>query len=436
MILLSDEDFEVPWYESPALNDVVGLMGARAMQGIMNTFSGNRIFGGKTGVTTVAIELGKRLDEGEKRLLIIADSFTKRFCEDVFPDFEDNGFEIKVWSGVEPEVPMYILDDGLQICNDFKPTVFLAVGGGSVLDAAKALWIVYEQPGINLMQIDILDNAVGLRRKVKALVAIPTTIGTGSEVTTAAIVTDTKRDPPKKISLTVDETLPDYVILDTKFVKTLPPFLIMATGLDALAHSLGAITSNWGSPLSDAINMVAIEEVLRYLPRLVKYGTKDEEALEHMQWAALLAGMGFNNAMPGIEHSLGHSFGAIMHVHHGLSVGMFCAQSVAWQAKVTEKWRKLGPLFGVREDKYSTRQEYLEAIVKAIQAFQRAMGGVASVKEITEPKITKADYQSKLEILARYSKEDAVTLTSYRPVGEINYRRMFEAAWDGEKLVY
>ncbi|MCK5046887.1 MAG: iron-containing alcohol dehydrogenase, partial [Candidatus Heimdallarchaeota archaeon] len=207
-------------------------------------------------------------------------------------------------------------------------------------------------------------------------------------------------------------------------------------GLDALAHSLGAITSNWGSPLSDAINMVAIEEVLRYLPRLVKYGTKDEEALEHMQWAATLAGMGFNNAMPGIEHSLGHSFGAIMHVHHGLSVGMFCAQSVAWQAKVTEKWRKLGPLFGVKEEKYSTRQEYLEAIVKAIQAFQRSMGGVASVKEITEPKITKADYQSKLEILARYSKEDAVTLTSYRPVGEINYRRMFEAAWDGEKLVY
>jgi alcohol dehydrogenase class IV len=210
----------------------------------------------------------------------------------------------------------------------------------------------------------------------------------------------------------------------------------MATGLDALAHSLGAITSNWGSPLSDAINMVAIEEVLRYLPRLVKYGTKDEEALEHMQWAATLAGMGFNNAMPGIEHSLGHSFGAVMHVHHGLSVGMFCAQSVAWQAKVTEKWRKLGPLFGVKEEKYSTRQEYLEAIVKAIQTFQRSMGGVASVKEITEPKITKADYQSKLEILARYSKEDAVTLTSYRPVGEKNYRRMFEAAWDGEKLVY
>jgi len=436
VIVLSDEDFEIPWYESPALNDVVGLMGARAMQGIMNTFSGNRIFGGKTGVNTVATELGKRLDDGEKRLLIIADSFTKRFYDDLAPDFEEHGFEIKVWDGVEPEVPMYVLDEGLKVCNNFKPTVFLAVGGGSVLDAAKALWIVYERPGISLHQIDILDNAVGLRRKVKALVAIPTTIGTGSEVTTASIITDTKRVPPKKISLSVDETLPDYVIIDTKFVKTLPPFLIMATGLDALAHSIGAITSNWSSPLSDAINMVAIEEILKYLPRLVKYGTKDLEALEHMQWAATMAGMGFNNAMPGIEHSLGHSFGAVMHIHHGLSVGMFSAQSVAWQAKVTEKWRKLGPLFGLKEEEYVSRQDYLEGIIKAIQSFQRAMGGVASVKELTKPKITKKDYESKLDILARYAKEDVCTLTSYRPVAEKDYRRMFEAAWDGENLVY
>ncbi len=433
---MSDEDFEIPWYESPALNDVVGLMGARAMQGIMNTFSGNRIFGGKTGTVSVATELGKRLDEGEKRLLIIADSFTKNFYDDIAPNFVEHGFEVKVWDGVEPEVPLDVLDKGLKICNEFKPTVFLAVGGGSVLDAAKALWIVYERPGINLLQIDILDNAVGLRRKVKALVAIPTTIGTGSEVTTASIITDTRRNPPKKISLSVDETLPDYVILDTKFVKTLPPFLITATGLDALAHSLGAITSNWGSPLSDAINMVAIEEILRYLPRLVKYGTKDLEALEHMQWAATLAGMGFNNAMPGIEHSLGHSFGAVMHVHHGLSVGLFSAQSVAWQAKVTEKWRRLGPLFGVKEGKYPKRQEFLEAIVKAIQAFQCSMGGVSSVKEITNPKITKIEYENKLDVLARYAKEDVCTLTSYRPVAEKDYRRMFEAAWDSEKLVY
>ncbi len=433
---MTKEDFEIPWYESPALNDVVGLMGARAMRGIMNTFNGNRIFGGKTGLLNVATELGKRFDEGDKRLLIIADSFTKTFYNRIAGVFENHGFEIEIWSGVQPEVPLDILDEGIQICNKFKPNVFLAVGGGSVLDATKALWIVYERPGINLLQIDILDNAVGLRRKVKALVAIPTTIGTGSEVTTASIITDTRRTPPKKISLSVDETLPDYVILDTQFVETLPPFLIMATGLDALAHSIGAITSNWGTPLSDAINIVAIKEVLQYLPRLVKYGTKDLEALEHMQWAATYAGMGFNNAMPGIEHALGHSFGAVMHVHHGLSVGMLSAQSVAWQAKVTEKWLELCTLFGVSKEKYSTRQELLEALIAAIQDFQRSVGGVASVKELDNPKISKVDYMSKLDILAKYAKEDVCTLTSYRPVSEKDYRRMFEAAWDGEKLVY
>ncbi|NHK32477.1 MAG: iron-containing alcohol dehydrogenase [Asgard group archaeon] len=433
---MDEEDFEIPWYESPALQDVVGLMGARAMQGIMNTFSGNRIWGGKTGLINVAAELGKRLDDEDKRLLIIADSFTKTFYDDIAPEFEEQGFDIEIWDGVQPEVPLDVLDEGLKICNEFKPRAFLAVGGGSVLDAAKALWIVYEQPDINLLQIDILDNAVGLRRKVKALIAIPTTIGTGSEVTTAAIITDTRRDPPKKISLSVDETLPDYVILDTQFVKTLPPFLIMATGLDALAHSLGAITSNWSNPLTDAINTTAIREILHYLPRLVKYGTKDLEALEHMQWAALYAGMGFNNAMPGIEHALGHSFGAVMHVHHGLAVGMFSAQSVAWQAKVTERWRALCPLFGLSEKDYFSRQELLKALVKKIQDFIRSVGGIAAVKEIDRPKIDKKDYESKLDIMALYAKEDVCTLTSYRPIEKKHYRQMFEAAWDGENLIF
>ncbi|NHJ49069.1 MAG: iron-containing alcohol dehydrogenase [Asgard group archaeon] len=433
---MADEEFEIPWYESPALKDVVGLMGARAMQGIMNTFSGNRVWGGKTGLLNVATELGKRFDDGDKRLLIIADSFTKTFYDTIAPFFEDEGFKVEMWSNVQPEVPLDVLEEGLQICNKFKPNVFLAVGGGSVLDCAKALWIVYEQPDSNLLQIDILDNAVGLRRKVRALIAIPTTIGTGSEVTTASIVTDTRRDPPKKISLSVDETLPDYVILDTQFVETLPPFLIMATGLDALAHSLGAITSNWSNPITDAINITAIREVLHYLPRLVKYGTKDLEALEHMQWAALYAGMGFNNAMPGIEHALGHSFGAVMHVHHGLAVGMFSPQSIAWQAKVTERWRALCPLFGLNEKEYSSRDELLKATVKAVQDFIHSIGGFTSVKEIQHPKIAKKDYESKLDIMAQYAEEDVCTLTSYRPVEKKHYRKMLEAAWDSEKLVF
>ena len=224
--------------------------------------------------------------------------------------------------------------------------------------------------------------------------------------------------------------------MDTEFVKTLPPFLIKATGLDAFTHSIGAFVSNWGSPFVDAINLTAIREVLQYLPRLVKFGTQDLEALEHMQWAATLAGMGFINAMPGIDHALGHSFGAVMHVHHGLSVGMFAAQSVAWQAKVTERWRDLCPLFGISLEKYSSRQALLEALTKAIQEFCRSVGGVAAVKEIDQPQINKKDYLNKLDILAEYADSDVCSLTSYRPINKEIYKQMFQAAWDGEKLIY
>ncbi|MBD3192775.1 MAG: iron-containing alcohol dehydrogenase [Candidatus Heimdallarchaeota archaeon] len=433
---MNKNEVETTWYESPALKGLVGLMGGRAMRGIMNQFRGNRIFGGKTGLMDVAEELGKRLEPNEKRLLIIADSFTQRFSKKIQPEFEQQGFEIRIWDGVKPEVPLDIIEEGVEICKEFKPTIFVAVGGGSVIDAAKVLWIAYERPEIDLLQIDVFSSVIGLRTKVIALVAIPTTIGTGSEVTTAAVVTDTRREPPKKISLSVDETLPDYVVLDTDFVKTLPPFLIKATGLDALAHSIGAYVSNWGSPFIDAINMTAIKEVLQYLPRLAKFGTKDLEALEHMQWAATLAGMGFINAMPGIDHALGHSFGAVMHVHHGLSVGMFAAQSVAWQAQVTERWRDLCPLFGIDQQKYSSRQELLEALVRAIQDFCRSIGGVAAVKEIEKPKITQEDYLKKIEVMAEYADSDVCSLTSYRPINKEIYKQMYQAAWDGEELIY
>ncbi|MEA2071861.1 MAG: iron-containing alcohol dehydrogenase [Asgard group archaeon] len=432
---MAKDEIEKTWYENPALKSMVGLMGARAMRGIMHQFRGNRIWGGKTGLESVAEELSKRLNPEDRRILIVADSFTKKFGKKIVPEFEKWGFSTQIWNEVEPEVPLNIVQKGVEVCQKFKPKVLLAVGGGSVIDAAKVLLIAYERPEQNLLQIDALSAILGLRKKIIALVAIPTTIGTGSEATTAAVVTNTRRDPPKKIGLSVDETLPDYVVLNTDFVKTLPPFLISATGLDAFSHSLGAYISNWETPLLDAINTTAIKEILTYLPRLVDFGTKDLEALEHMQWAATLAGLGFNNAVPGIEHALGHSFGAVMHVHHGLSVGLFCAQSLAWQAKVTDRWQNLCPLFGI-EVKRKSKKQLLDELIKAIQQFCRRVNGVAAVKEIKEPNISKTNYMNKIDTLADYAVTDICSLTSYRPIQKADYAKMFQAAWDSKELVF
>jgi alcohol dehydrogenase class IV len=302
------------------------------------------------------------------------------------------------------------------------------------MDTAKIVHIAYERPNLNLLNIDAVSGAIGLHKKARHLVAIPTTIGTGSEVTTAAIFNDTRREPHKKIAITCDDILPTMVILHPDFVKNLPPFLTMATGLDTLAHAMGAYVSNYNNALTSAINMTAIQETLHYLPRLVQYGSKDIEGWEHMQWAALMAGLGFSNAMPGIEHAMGHSFGALMHVHHGYSVGLFTPSSVAWQAKVTERWKDLCPILGVKIDGMP-RQKATEKFCESIQSFIRSIGGAAAVREVKNPVIEEYHYRENIHLMADYSLNDIAHLASYRPIKLHNYVEIFENLWDG-KLVY
>ncbi|NHJ05943.1 MAG: iron-containing alcohol dehydrogenase [Candidatus Heimdallarchaeota archaeon] len=431
---MSDEA-EKPWYEDPFIQEMMGLMGGRSMRSVMAGFKSNLIYSGENGIADAARYLDKSLYDNEKRILIIADSFTQKFSSIIEKGFSKYKFEFQIWDGAKPEVPYPTIEEGVKICEEFQPVVIMAIGGGSVMDTAKVVNIKYERPELNLLQIDVVSGAIGLHRKVKHLVAIPTTIGTGSEATTTAILNDTRREPHKKIGVTCDDILPSIVILHPDFVKNLPQFLIIGTGLDTFAHAMGAYVSNWNNPYTSAINLTAIKETIHYLPRLVKYGSKDLEAWEHMQWAALMAGLGFSNAMPGIEHALGHSFGALMNTHHGLSVGLFTPQSVAWQAKVTERWRNLCPLFDL-DIKGMPRQQALEALVHKIQGFIRKVDGAASVSEFKHPIIKKEDFQKAIPLMSEFALNDIAHLASYRPLKLHHYKKMFEAAWDSKKLVY
>jgi len=425
---------EIPWYEDKFIQSVMGIMGARSMRSIMAGFKGNLVFSGENGIGDAMKYLNNSLYDNEKRIFVITDDFTKKFVPKMEKAFSNTAFEFRVWNGVLPEVPYETIQEGVKICEFFQPTVFMAIGGGSVMDTAKIVNIAYERPEINLLNIDAVSGSIGLHRKVKHLVAIPTTIGTGSEVTTAAILNDTRRTPHKKIGITSVDILPTMVILHPDFVKNLPPFLIMGTGLDTFAHAMGAYVSNYNNPLTSAINLTAIKETLHYLPRLTKYGSKDVESWEHMQWAALMAGLGFSNAMPGIEHALGHSFGAIMEVHHGYSVGLFTPSSIAWQAKVTERWRNLCPLFDVKTEGLS-RQKAIEELCNSIQSFIRSVGGAAAVNEVKNPVIDEKHYRKNIPVMAEYSLNDIAHLASYRPLKISDYMNIYESLWDG-KLVY
>ncbi|MFX1593988.1 MAG: iron-containing alcohol dehydrogenase, partial [Promethearchaeota archaeon] len=241
------------WYESQLIKDLMPILGARAVRGLETNFFLSRIYTGKSALLKVARYLEATISKEERKALIITDSFTKKFVRNLEDFLELINMDYSVWSGVLPEVPISTIDEGAKVCEEYNPKVIIAIGGGSVMDTAKMVLVKYEKPEQNLFMIlPSIGAALGLRQKIKYLIAIPTTAGTGSEIATAALITDTSRDPPKKIEVVHEELLADIAILDPEFVKDLPPFLTMATGLDALAHAMGSFTTNWGNPYFDA----------------------------------------------------------------------------------------------------------------------------------------------------------------------------------------
>ncbi|MFX1456652.1 MAG: iron-containing alcohol dehydrogenase [Promethearchaeota archaeon] len=424
---------KIPIYELDMVKNLISaVLGRAPAQILMGSFRTAQLYYGINALNQISGFLEPKLDKEERRVLIITDDFTEKYASQVIEVLSTIEAESKVWAGVKPEGPIDTIEAAAEVCKEFKPTVFIAIGGGSVMDSAKAIMIRYEKPDANFNHIIGLEP-LGLRKKVKYLIACPTTSGTGSEVTSAAMLTDISRDPPKKLAVSHSEIIPDVAILHTDFVKDMPPFLTMATGLDALAHSAGAYVSSWGGPLNDALNIAAIKEILRYLPRAYKYGAKDLEAREKMQFATTMAGMGFSNSKVGLDHGLGHSFGKIFNVHHGFSVGLFLPYTVAYTAKISDRWKDLCPVFGVISEG-KERKELLTALLQAIKDFIHSMGGAVCVKEMKNPVISREDYMDKIDLLASYAEKDAVDLLAPRWMYKETYKRIFEYAWDGRDI--
>ena len=421
------------WYESQTVKDMMALMGGKALRGVMSNYFSSRIYKGKVGLLQVSNYLKAMFEKEDRRALIICDSFTQKYAKKVTEYLDLIEMEYKIWPGAEPEVPIPTIAVGAQVCEEFKPQVIIALGGGSVMDTAKMVMIKYEEPTKNIFNILPYFGSIGLRRKFRFFIAIPTTSGTGSEVSSAAVLTDMDRNPPKKLEVMSDEFPADITILDTDFVKDMPPKLTAGTGLDALSHAMGSYVSNWGSPYIDSVNITAMKEIVKFLPRAYKYGAKDIEARDHMHMAALMAGIGFGNTIPGIDHALGHSAGKIFRFHHGIAVGLFLPYSVEFQAKVTDRWQDLCPIFNISVEN-KPRKELLKELMEKLKEFIHSIDLPTSFRELRKPDITKQDYMSKLDLLVSYAEDDAVSLTSYRPINTELFKKIFEYAWEGKAI--
>lgn len=292
----------------------------------------------KPGCLSKALEELKHVYD-RKRVLIVTDKFlfTSGMAEKIVAPLQRLGIQTEIYSNVAPDPTLACAEEIVSVCKFFMPDTIIALGGGSPMDAAKIAWVMYEHPEVSFedMAMDFMD----IRKRVisfpkmgeKAmLVCVPTTAGTGSEVTPFAIITD-QRDGTK-YPITDYELMPNMAIIDSDLMLNIPKGLTRASGIDALTHCMEAYASMYATPFSDAMAKEGIAEIFKYLPRAYHNGATDPEAREHMAHAATIAGIAFANAFLGIDHSLGHKLGAYHHLPHGICVSLMLDEVMKFNA--------------------------------------------------------------------------------------------------------
>ena len=422
---------ENAWYERPMVRNLVMKFTASAFTGYHAPIVSPKIvFRGNNSLNDFVNHIGNFLKPEEKRVLIVADKDIRKYGEFVADKLQKlKGIDSKIFDHIIPDAPKFTIMEGVEMCKEYDPKIIITIGGGSAMDTAKMIHLLYEVPKINLNNA-MTPSWFGLRKKVYATAAIPTTSGTGSETTPLSVITDTDRDPPKKTIVYAYELCNDFVVLYPEFTMSMPPYLTMGTGMDALAHAMGAYVLTRSSEYSDIHNLKVTEMVLKYLPRAVKRG-KDIQAREKMQMASYIAGVGFGNVSGGIEHSLGHQLGAMFHVHHGVSVALYLCSSIAYQSKTTNKFIDLAKIFHIQTEKRKPDEILRELLIK-IQNFMKSINCPLNVKELERPKINLEEYTTKIDLMTDYAFNDICTLFSSRPLSEKEIRPMFEIAYENK----
>ena len=298
----------------------------------------------KRGCLPVALEELKNV-MNKKRVFIVTDTFLfeNGYTKVITDKLNEMGIEHTTFSNVAPDPNLACAKEGANLMSEFKPDCIIAVGGGSSMDAAKIMWVLYEH-----LEADFLDMAMrfmDIRKRVYTFpkmgekayfIAVPTSAGTGSEVTPFAVITD--ESTGVKYPLADYELLPNMAIVDSDMMMNAPKGLTSASGIDALVHSIEAYASMMATEFTDSMALEAIKLIFKYLPRAYEKGAEDPEAREKMAHAATLAGMAFANAFLGIAHSMGHKLGAFHHLPHGVTVALVLNEVMKFNAsEVPEK---------------------------------------------------------------------------------------------------
>jgi alcohol dehydrogenase class IV len=417
------------WFENPVLKALAPLALSSSVKGLNTIFNTPKMFIGSNvfpeglvvGPTTMDT-IGPRCPK--KKAFIVTDEFSKRFASKALRFLESGGFKVEMWAGCQPEAPIEVVTECAHAIKNFEPDLIMAVGGGSVIDSAKAAWLLYERPDItDLRMISPLDK-LNLRQKA-LMAAVPTTAGTGSECTGAAVLHDTAVH--RKIPIAHDELVPDFAILVPEFTMTMPPKLTAGTGLDVLSHAMDAVTTPAGNEFTTPLALQAIEMVFKWLPRAYKNG-QDREARHRMLVAANIAGVAFGMSGCHLTHSLGHSLGAVFNIHHGLAVGFFIPHTLQFCSTVTDKHLLICKAVDIPA---KNTKDGLVKLVKKVRAFMTSLDAPLTLKDMG---ISRGDFEANLDKLVSYAYEDVDGYLSPRPITAAQCAQVFRYAYDGRDI--
>ncbi len=403
----------------------------------------------KRGCLPVALEELKNVMD-KKKVFIVTDTFLfeNGYTKPITDKLDELGIAHTTFSNVAPDPTLACAIEGTRAMNEFKPDAIIAVGGGSAMDAGKIMWVMYEHP-----EVDFLDMAMrfmDIRKRVYTFpkmgekayfIAVPTSAGTGSEVTPFAVITDEKTGT--KYPLADYELLPKMAIVDCNMMMNAPKGLTSASGIDAVTHCLEAYASMMATEYTDGLAIESLKNIFKYLPRAYENGANDTEAREKMANAATMAGMAFANAFLGVCHSMAHKLGAFHHIPHGIANALMIDYVLKFNS--AEVPTKMGT-FPQYDHPHTLRryaevaealglggandEESLNNLIKAINELKEKIGIKKTIKDYG---IDEKDFLDRLDEMSEQAFDDQCTGANprYPLISEI--KEMYLKAYYGKE---
>ncbi len=405
----------------------------------------------KKGCLPVALD-ELRTVRGAKKAFVVTDSFLYQngYTKPITDKLDEMGIQHTTFFNVQPDPTLANATEGAALMRAFQSDTIIALGGGSAMDAAKIMWVLYEHPEADFM--DMAMRFIDIRKRIYTFpkmgekayfIAIPTSAGTGSEVTPFAVITDEKTGV--KYPLADYELLPNMAIIDTDFHMSAPKGLTAASGIDAVTHAVEAYAAMLATDYTDGLALRALKVIFEYLPRAYDNGQTDVEAREKMANAATMAGMAFANAFLGVCHSMAHKLGAFHHLPHGVANALMIEEVLRFNASeapakmgtfsqydhphTLARYAEIADYLGI---KGNNDTEKLEGLIKAINDLKARVGIKATIKDYG---IDEADFLARLDDMVEQAFDDQCTGANPRYPLMSEIKQMYLNAYYGKHFV-